>query len=168
MKQLCILLFLTAVNIDNDIMAQSIFPSGFNTAGGTDAIGVYNIEWAIGDIFVANSSASGIIITPGTVQPVKFGTTGIIKTQAAIDVKVYPNPAQNKIYLQSNLEEATDFSYNIYNLSGERIAGNTILLRNSEKYTIDVSSFPQGNYVLNVSMKVNGEKLIFNYKIQKL
>ncbi len=61
-------------------------------------------------------------------------------------VKVYPNPARNKLYIKGVNEF---YNANLYDLSGRK----QISIFNSNKNEIDISGFQPGTYILEVEIK---------------
>lgn len=76
--------------------------------------------------------------------------TGLEYDFEMTDIKIYPNPSSNFIFLTSEtLQEK--ITYSIYNLSGKLIK-NEMLIPQGKKYMIDISDLKKGLYIL----KVNG------------
>lgn len=87
----------------------------------------------------------------------KSDNTDIIETIEKPIVKLFPNPANNELYLLSNnLSEAYDMS--IYNLIGQQVLQTT-------NKTVDISNLPNGMYMVLVksaSIEFN-KKIIVNH-----
>ncbi|CAA7386888.1 T9SS type A sorting domain-containing protein [Chryseobacterium fistulae] len=83
----------------------------------------------------ANFSCSFLAIEEGDVKDRK--------------VNIYPNPAKNTITV-SSVESVK--SYTIYDESGRLIKDN-VPPHKGNKFDVDISSFPAGNYIMTVRMK---------------
>jgi subtilisin family serine protease len=73
----------------------------------------------------------------------KFATP--VKTLAALEVKIYPNPSSSSIAIQSNENKKMDVE--IINLQGRSVIKNSVLP--NEK--IDISQLPTGQYIININ-----------------
>jgi len=58
---------------------------------------------------------------------------------------VYPNPASNKLFIESEIQVEQEFS--ILNLLGEKIVSGTL---NAKIEALDISSLPPGNYIISI------------------
>ncbi|SDS46625.1 Por secretion system C-terminal sorting domain-containing protein [Formosa sp. Hel1_31_208] len=86
-----------------------------------------------------------------------FRNENITLSLPAIDsheVKVYPNPVSNQLYIQLNTE--VSFSISIYNSIGQLIASQTI----SNNNFIDVSHFESGVYFININNYAKSYKFV--------
>lgn len=67
-------------------------------------------------------------------------------------LSVYPNPAEDRLSLQTSVEEATDYLVEIINAEGKRCLQNRVSGdRINNGFSIDVSSLPSGIYIVRLS-----------------
>jgi len=80
------------------------------------------------------------------------------------ELKVYPNPTTNKLFIQSNTDINSDLSITIYDNTGRILYSQKLedLLANSI-HEIDISAFTHGIYIL----QINNSKSITIKKIIK-
>ncbi len=77
--------------------------------------------------------------------------------QETVNIQLSPNPVKN--FVTVSTFNNTQMSYTIYNLTGQQMAQGSF----STSSKIDVSVFPAGVYVLELS----GEKDVFREKFVK-
>ena len=78
-------------------------------------------------------------------KPMEFITA--ISDNIVSDIKVYPNPTNDVIYLQGLSEDANDIAYKIYDTFGRIAQSGSISIQNS----IDVTTLARGVYILSLS-----------------
>jgi len=66
-------------------------------------------------------------------------------TENETNFVVYPNPASNKLFIESEIQVEQEFS--ILNLLGEKIVSGTL---NAKIEALDISSLPPGNYIISI------------------
>jgi hypothetical protein len=71
-------------------------------------------------------------------------------------ISVYPNPANDKVYFSSNLNDLTKVKVTVYNVVGQQVMNETQLNISQPEY-IDVSSLKNGLYLFDLT---NGGKKI--------
>jgi hypothetical protein len=76
------------------------------------------------------------------------------------DFSIYPNPASNYVIICQ--KEQSDYSYQLFDISGRRLNEN-IKSSNSNFHTIELSTYPNGIYLLNI---ISGHN-IHHFKIKK-
>ncbi|WP_118975474.1 T9SS type A sorting domain-containing protein [Taibaiella koreensis] len=149
--------------------AQSIGPSTINATGGSTAIAGNTYEYAIGELLPATLSGPGIVITPGVLQPNKK-TVGIDDKQffaGALDI--YPNPAEETIFLQPRFTTGGTLSYVLYDVLGRMMQRKDCPLSSGkEKQSISLRSLASGTYSLEVSFNQKGKLYRNAYKVQKI
>lgn len=91
-------------------------------------------------LFYSNSPQPNVIFSTNC-------TMGIDETSNAPNFKLYPNPVENKLYLDlDNLSGTKQLS--IFNTLGQLIESKRIT--STDKESIDVSNFPKGNYIVTL------------------
>jgi hypothetical protein len=74
-------------------------------------------------------------------------TVDEIRTQENSFV-IYPNPASNQLFIESEILEGSEF--NIINLLGKKVASGRI---NGQIETVDISSLPPNVYIVRIANK---------------
>ena len=64
-----------------------------------------------------------------------------------LNIVAYPNPASNKVYIQTN---AKILGVNVYNILGKRV-------RNTVSDTIDVTNLTNGVYIMTIETDLGSE-----------
>ena len=77
-------------------------------------------------------------------------STGVSNTESKKKIKIFPNPASDKVTVACNNCQPAGNSLSIYNSVGKRVAEMTF----SGQITIDISDFTVGLYVISI----NGEE----------
>ncbi len=108
--------------------------------------------------WVNATASNGCISSDTTIINIADGV-GINDNIKISEVKIYPNPSNGIISIESPID---NLSYNIINITGQTILSNEI---NNRKTTINLSSFEKGIYF--IQLKHNGKiestrKLILN------
>lgn len=68
-------------------------------------------------------------------------------------IKVYPNPATNKVmYLSLCLDQVTDVSTQLYNLQGQLIQSESFKQVQNGEVALQISHLPAGTYILKVAV----------------
>ena len=79
-----------------------------------------------------------------------FMPTSILEA-SFVDVKIYPNPASNKLTLSVENLQASELAFELYNLSGALVLSKTVQLSaNETQIELDVTKIPNGFYVYHV------------------
>ena len=153
------------------VRAQSIGPATLNSSGGQNTIGGNTYEYSIGEMTLVNTaSATGIIVTQGTLQPMNNSSS--IKTASIHDndLKVFPVPATSIVNIQASFKNAGKLNYTLYDATGKKIFSNMSLLNTgNESLQFNIEPYASGNYLLEISFEnENGKPYMKNYKIQKI
>jgi aminopeptidase N len=77
-------------------------------------------------------------------------------------VKIYPNPTRDKFFIETSYDVTNNLSYSMYSIEGKMILSENNVSKN--KVEIDISSFPQNIYLLEVFHKNN----VATFKILKM
>lgn len=94
--------------------------------------------------------------TTSTEEPTNNNGTFIIGNNSSLNLNIYPNPAQDKLYINANAKQ--ELSYTIYNLLGKNIKeGNT-----DTKTHINTSKLKSGFYfiVFNASNNLSKQQVL--------
>ena len=89
---------------------------------------------------------------PMTITPVSVPRPGSISEAEAVEMNVYPNPANNVLNISVNdLQEATEAV--LYDMTGRKVVAQNVEAGNSQ-VSLVTSSLPNGVYMLRVGGKV--------------
>jgi hypothetical protein len=149
--------------------AQSIGPSTLDAAGGSAGLSGNTYEWSVGDMAVITTFTSGsLVVTQGTLQPFHI-PTGINKITLDQQLKAYPNPANNTVFLDYKLENSGKLEYSVHDIAGKTIMQKTLVVASgNNKESINVAAFANATYMLNVTFKPNeGQAQTVSFKIIK-
>lgn len=147
---LCLSLF--GVNAQEAILTSGQEASG---TGGSSSSSMGQV------LYTTNSGSSGTV-AQGVQQAFEISTTsGIDEMGIQLSCSVYPNPTANFLNLNVLTNIDDNLSYQLSDLNGRTIEGNTI---NSEITTIDMSTLTPAVYFLKVTQ---GKTEMKTFKIIK-
>ncbi len=149
--------------------AQSIGPSTIDAAGGTAGLAGNTYEWSVGDMAVITTYTSGsLVVTQGTLQPFHI-PTGVNTITLDKQLKAYPNPATNMVFLEYNMESAGKMDYILQDIAGKTILQKTLTLQpGAGKESINMAALANATYMLNVSyLPKQGVSQTMSFKIIK-
>ncbi len=132
-------------------------PTGFALGTGIPVTGITTNSYvlhglAIGqliDVYIKDSCigmSSSNFFGPTTFSNTGHGVGIATQVQAKQNITIYPNPAANNIYLNSNINDAVHI--NIYNAVGAIVKE---VVANSFPFVMDVSELSSGTYMLHYS-----------------
>jgi len=133
-------------------------------AAGGDASGSGgSVSWSIGQVAYTYVSGSAGSSNQGVQQPYEFFfATGIDETKdISLSMTVFPNPTQAIVNLKIESQNIEDFTFQLYDIVGKKITGQTI---NDPLTVIPMQDLASGSYVLEVS---SGGKAIKTFTIIK-
>lgn len=125
------------------LLLKSIYAFGQNTSSvNSGAIQNNNIMHSVGEVFVIsnneNNISSGIIAVTTQIEFFTLGTEEILLSE---DIRVYPNPANNSLNLNTNKKIKKIF---IYNTSGQLVSEQ--ILNNANR--VNLTNLSKGIYFL--------------------
>jgi len=152
------------------VRAQSIGPSTINASGGSATIsGGTTHEWSVAENTVVSTySSSSLVLTQGLLQPMP-PSTGISKLQNATDnVRVFPNPVQNELFLQCEFNSSGTLSYYLQDITGKLITRKEQKLESgNEKISVSFEGLATGNYMLKILYTQASGTSAASFKIAK-
>jgi len=168
MKQQLLCLIAAACSITAG--AQSIGPSTLNSAGNSSNIASDTYEWSVGEMAVVTTYASGtLVVTQGTLQPSDAALGIGDNERIAKHLHVFPNPAQDEVFLQPEFSPGSGLTYTLQTIDGKAVSTHNVqLAAGNEKQSLKLNALAAGTYVLLVQLVENGQTIISNYKIEKL
>lgn len=155
------------------VHAQSVGPSTINSAGGSNVIAGKAYEFSIGEMALVNTvSGSNIIVTNGVLQPnpVPPPPSGVKDINyLSRNLKVYPNPSDNILNIQPDLESGGQLSYQLYDALGRiMLSGEFKLTTGREKQTVHLEQLAAGSYVLSLNMDKKSVHYNASFNVQKI
>jgi bacillolysin len=145
--------------------------AAFTLAGGNPIGGIYSGTGVSGSTFdpaVAGIGAHTLTYTytdttgcTGTIPQTFYvdACTGIYTAEAATGISVYPNPANNIVTVELQLQSAQEVEINLLNMLGQIVySSNANEATGISKVNINSASLPRGVYLLQVKT-VNGTQV---------
>ena len=151
------------------LCAQSIGPNVVNTSGGSAVLAGNTHEFAIGGLLVNTYNSSGLVVTPYVLQPLP-PTVGIDdKDFFADNLVIFPNPAENVLFLKPSFRSGGKLSFILYDALGRVMSQAEITLATGkEQQSIGLKSLAAGTYLLHIGYQQRGKNYQTSYKVQKL
>lgn len=164
---LCLLCFGLTIQV---CQAQVTHSATINAAGGSAQLSGNTYEWSIGEMTLVNTAATAnLVVTQGLLQPV-LNTTNIKQPELTVDqLKVYPNPTKDIVFIKPNLKPNTSLIILVYDISGRAFLRSELVLKEgTEVQIIDLGTYAAGNYLLDIVTGAAGTQSRNAFKIQKL
>ncbi len=146
-----LLLFLMA----NAVTAQSISKQVIGSAG----LSVSQLSWTTGEAVVGLMQSSGCQLGNGYYDAKSVVTLGIEDYSLDVQLKVYPNPTAQLLYVSHPAQNT--FSIGITDLNGRQ----TYLGNINTTSPLDLGQYPQGMYLVTIANTETHKKN--SYKIIK-
>lgn len=145
-------------------------PSVVNSSGGSATYKTVTYDWSIGEMAAIETfSTSSLIITQGYLQP--YILKGTQFDQSVTDhqkIMVYPDPGKQSCTLETTFGKSGKLTYQLVDLNGRiLLKRETNLKEITSKESINLSNYPNGFYLLNVSFTDKDETIFQTFKIQK-
>jgi hypothetical protein len=146
-----------------------------NVSSYSAAIKGATFDYSIGEMtLVSTERNANLIVTQGLLQPngsrngtqAQPGNTQIASSDL---IKVYPNPTENILNVESFENAEAAISYQLFDATGKVVLSeNAIWQAGTNKVTLDLKNYAAGSYYLMIR-KPNANGIIenFSYKIQK-
>ncbi|MBC8048145.1 MAG: T9SS type A sorting domain-containing protein [Fimbriimonadaceae bacterium] len=74
---------------------------------------------------------------------------GDMNSDSALYINIYPNPAQNNLFIDADGFNSDKLKIDVYNIIGESI--KTIVIENADQIQLDISDMQNGMYTINIS-----------------
>lgn len=159
-----LLLLIPALGLSGFLNAQSISPEVKATAGDQNTVGTTSISWTIGETLVETATGSSSTVTQGFHQPSYVLVALEQPLNQALEIDVFPNPTQERVYLEFERDQESELSVRLLNLNGQILQEKTSL-ELTERLEFDMSNLPDGQYFLEVQTPAGQFKA---YKVQKI
>ena len=135
------------------------------SAGGDATGSGGSVSYSVGQIdYNTQSSSSSGTMTEGVQQPYEIFFVGIEdETLSELDVRIFPNPTTDKVFIQFEGELMNELNYALYHMKGDLIE----LGRMSEnQIQISFNDLPASTYLLminNQNERIKTVKIIKNH-----
>ncbi|MCD6063273.1 MAG: Secretion system C-terminal sorting domain [Flavipsychrobacter sp.] len=149
--------------------SQTNTPSTLNAAGGTGAVAANTLDWSVGEMAaVHTASGAGIIITHGILQPADLPVSVNDLDDPGDRIKVYPNPAENQLYLETSFEYVGVMSCILYDAAGKTVMDFAYQVeRGTDTRIIPVDKLAPATYFLKMIYESGGHSSGTVFTIQK-
>jgi hypothetical protein len=169
-KKIYLLLIIVAIS-GAQMEAQSTSPFTINSMGGSTTINNNIYDWSFAEMTMVNTfSTANLIVTQGVLQNQSDSIANSIKTPTASlqKILVYPNPAQDILYFESDYKTASKLNYILVDVAGKTIMSKDVnVSTGSNKQSIDLSTLPKGIYILEITGIQENKPFMQSYKVQK-
>jgi len=125
------------------LAAQEVISSAGNHA---EASGI-QLSWTLGEPVVETIANGGNILTQGFHQT-KLTVTPVLTFIRNNDVKVYPNPTKELVYIQFDDSPEVDAFVELFTLEGKLVKKVQV---KENLNSFDVHSLPDGSYLLKIA-----------------
>lgn len=140
---------------------------------GTASQNAINYAWSFGDGNTNNVSALPIhtYVVPSLQYTVSLTVTnpcgdfhnktyrmdqiGIEEEELLGGIEIYPNPANDHIFIRSELDGQKSGSLVIYDLTGKRILEQELNFESDHEERVDIADYPPGHYTLKILVNGN-------------
>jgi len=136
------LIYVTLVSASMLGQAQDLSPSVIATGGNYSETGTASLSWTIGETVVETLTNGTTTLTQGFQQGNLSVASLIENTELAKTVKVYPNPVNNTLHIETTQAQLT---YRLVNMQGQPLQTGVL---KKEAVQLDVSTYPTGSYLL--------------------
>ena len=137
-------------------------PFLISSSGGEWVTDNYNLCFSVGEIAIDTYTPQDIILTQGFHQESNYQITTLRPTLEQHKIMIYPNPSQDIIYLNSDLNNDVDI--NLIDLKG-RVVYHQLNIKINNNYSLDLRNLISGVYFLEILITKNQKQV---YQIQKL
>ncbi len=149
MKKLFILNVMLLVYLS--VYGQTLSPETILSSGGDFANTAAQISWTLGDFQTTTYVKDQIVLTQGFLQSqIKVTDVFNIDNSADVELKVFPNPVTNYLYIKLISNENKKLSWQLINQSGKIIRNDDIYNKQAE---IDLGTYKAGIYYLKTFSK---------------
>lgn len=159
---------------NNDVSAQT----SINSSSNQKILNNQIHQYSIGEMVLVNTiHKNNTILTQGYYQPSLIienntqNNNNISSSGATIEnIKVYPNPTENIVFIEFVSTESTGIAYQLYDATSKMIINKiTSQEKGYNKISIDLAPFAAGSYFLIIKKdKKDSQSENYSYKIQKI
>ncbi len=143
--------------------AQSIQKQVFGSAGDTDSIAGYQVNWTIGESITEKFTGTNFIITQGFQQPYYTVRTILETEEIDFTLKIFPNPTRDYLNIEINNDTPEKFLLILSGMEGKTLSEAEII--SGGPYRMDLTSF--GSNLMFLKIINNRSKQTTSLKIIK-
>jgi len=152
--------------------SQMVKPFTVNSAGGTATTGGIVIDWSFAEMMMINTASGGnLIVTAGLLQPIDPNVGSPELTEDIYQLRAYPNPVADQLFLESQLPEAAELTCQLLDITGKQVECRKVQAQAGTQIEgFSLFDYPSGDYLLRVIIQTDsparsGSK---TFKIQKV
>lgn len=139
--------------------AQTLSPDVVASAGDSYTSGNLHLDWTLGEI-MTETYAGTLVWTQGFHQANDKATSVEDLNANLGNIKVYPNPTTERIFIQREQNGALQLS--LLDMRGSMLMQKSVSASSSQ---LDLSQLPNGIYILRMS---DGKQAVKSIRIKKL
>lgn len=132
-------------------------------------------HYSIGEMTLINTAQNpNLIVTQGFLQPIGSENAAMANPSNTIStwgdlIKVYPNPTENILNVESVENVDIEISYQFFDATGKVVLSEKVMWHaGSNKFSLDLKNYAAGSYYLMIRKpNASGNLENFSYKIQK-
>ena len=133
------------------IQAQTLSPQVISTAGGYATGTSMSLSYTLGELSVQTLESGNLVLTEGFQQPLDIGTFNPERPYFDLEVRTWPNPVSQNLYLQISSDIRQDLILETYDLSGRiRMIHHIEATLHTEAYSVDFSDLARGAYIIKI------------------
>lgn len=150
------LLYILVQSNTNGFTQEVVYSAGnyFETSG-------VQLSWTLGEPIIETVFGSENILTQGFHQSKLIATPVFLLVQND-EISVFPNPTKDIVNIQFNGSHLLNSIAGLYSSEGKLLK---LLRLEDEKTVLYLKEFPNGNYLLKITM---GNTLLQTYKLVKM
>lgn len=148
---------------------SALAQSTLNASGGSQTLASGVFDYSIGEMAVVSTHSNAeITITQGLLQ-MEASSLGVSdQFFSEQNMRIYPNPVRNELYIQPLLEGSGELSIQLFDLQGRHIMQKNFYLQTGvEKQELDLSFLQEATYMLNVQFSHGQNTYRQTYKVIK-
>ncbi|MBK9329798.1 MAG: T9SS type A sorting domain-containing protein [Sphingobacteriales bacterium] len=151
----------------NVIHAQNIKSSAVTTSGATMNQSNAKLSFTVGEIVVKTITDGNNSIGQGFINSSTSNVITAIKEPdlSKLQMKVYPNPSSDLIYVDISDSKVSDIQLSVYDITGKQIS-NAIYIAGNNHIGVNTQSWQKGEYIITIR-DTHGDQL-GSYKIVRL
>lgn len=146
-------------------IAQSGLSSGVNSV---ELDGIHH-SYIIGEMtLVHTASTNQLTVTQGTLQPTKQ-TLGVADVMDWVkNIKIYPNPVRETLYIDTYVNIGSEFSYRLLDLNGRLLYSSKKKINaDKQQHRLEMGMYQTGTYILDAEIMHEGKKATQRFKVVK-
>jgi len=151
------------------IAPKAMAQSGLSSSVNSVELNVVHHSYIIGEMTLVHSARSSqLTVTQGTLQPTEQ-TLGVEDvTDWVKDIKIYPNPVRETLYIDTYVNIGSEFSYRLVDLNGRLLYSSKKKINNDkQQHSLDMGMYQTGTYILDAEIMHEGKKATQRFKVVK-